>query len=99
MKSENHTENTAGSDCSGATCYALRLFTYDYNEWQEDFAVSFDPELLKTHFAGLDHLYDDEPLVDVSEHETHSERQDVHWVITPILFLHNSKAQERGSVS
>lgn len=70
-------------------CYALRLYTYDYYEWQEDFAVSFDQKLLKAHFARLDHLYDDCPLVDVSEHETHSERKDAHWVITPILFLHN----------
>jgi hypothetical protein len=80
------------------TCYALRLYTYDYYEWQEDFAVSFDPELLKNHFAELDHLYDEKPLVDVSEHKTHSEREDVHWVITPILFLHNTQAQARQAL-
>ena len=72
------------------TCYVLRFYTYDYYEWQEDLAVSFDPELLKTHFAGLNHPRHDEPLVDVSEHETHSQREDAHCVITPILFLHNS---------
>jgi len=90
MKSD--TNNTAGSDCSGATCYALRLFTYDYYEWEEVHAVSFDPELLRAHFEGLDHLYANRPLVDGSEHSAHADRKDAHWTIAPVTFLHNSLA-------
>lgn len=70
-------------------CYALRLYTYDYYEWQEDIAVSFDQGALKAHLEQLDHLYDDQPLVDASEHESYADGERVHWVITPVLFLHN----------
>jgi hypothetical protein len=87
-------QETSGGRCA-PTCYALRLYTYDYYEWQEDFAVSFDQELLKAHYAGLDHLYSDRQLVDASEHEKNAEAERVHWIIEPITFLHNSPDQPR----
>ena len=71
--------------------YALRLFTYDYYEWEEVHAVSFDPKLLRAHFEGLDHLYANRPLVDGSEHSAHADREDAHWTIEPVNFLHNDE--------
>lgn len=72
-------------------CYALRLFTYDYYEWQQDYAASFDPEMLKEHHkTGLDGvMYRNAPLVDESEHAQLADSESPHWVVTPIRFLHN----------
>lgn len=96
MNTGNQTGNEAGSP--GMTCYALRLFTYDYYEWEEVHAVSFDPKLLRAHFEEMDHLYADRPLVDGSEHAAHADREDPHWTIEPVTFLHNVKEHAPGAV-
>jgi hypothetical protein len=69
-------------------CYALRIYSYDYYEWEEDVAVSFDQNLLKEYYErNLDNLYDDAPLVDISKHQEYQNGEKPHWVITPITFL------------
>jgi hypothetical protein len=70
------------------TCYALRIYSYDYYEWEEDIAVSFDTTLLKEYYErDLGHLYDDAPLVDASKHQEYQDGEKPHWIITPITFL------------
>ena len=79
------------------TCYALRHYTYDYHEWQEDFAVSFDESLLvDLHNQGLDHLhlYNDHPIVPLENHKELALQEKAHWVITPIVFLDNTNASK-----
>ena len=69
-------------------CYALKLYTYDYHEFVEVCAVSFDIDALRSHYtSGLDRLFDDSPLVDEDTHKKLSDDEDPHWVIEEILFL------------
>lgn len=73
------------------TCYALRLYTYDYYEWEKVYAVSFDPKLLCAHFEGLNNLYADRQIVDSSEHSMYAKNEKAHWTIEPINFLPSIK--------
>jgi hypothetical protein len=83
-------------------CYALKLFTYDYYEWEEIFAVSFDPELLRLAYRenadqevdanvirSLSQVYKNAPLLDsrANGHEALGEAETPHWIIEPIKFL------------
>lgn len=88
---------------SGDTCYALRLYHYDYYEWEDVHAVSFDKELLRAHYEGLKYLcwdvslrgmvcraylYRDSPLVDELVHTALAQHETNHWTIEPINLLH-----------
>tara|TARA_R110000868_G_scaffold181762_1_gene422702 strand:- start:280 stop:528 length:249 start_codon:yes stop_codon:yes gene_type:complete len=77
------------------TCYALRRYTYDYYEWQEDIAVSFDESLLiDLHKQRLNHLYNDDPIYPLEDHKELSLQEKPHWVITPIVFLDNTNVSK-----
>ena len=80
-------DNLCPSGSCSAPCYALVLYTYDYHEWEETLAVSFDASKLKDEYDSLDHLYDDRPLVAPASHKEYADREEVHWIIEPVKFL------------
>ena len=69
-------------------CYALKRYTYDYHEWGDVFAVSFDEQDLLNYFVDdLEDTYDDRELVSLEEHESLASMEEAHWVIEPIKYL------------
>jgi hypothetical protein len=65
--------------------YALSHYTYDYYEWEETFAVSFDPAKLEE--LASTHTDEHNPLVSEVEHEDKRREERGHYTISEIRFL------------
>lgn len=68
-------------------CYALKVYSYDYYQWEEVLAVSYDPAKLREYHKTVDHMYNDAPLVEARGHRGLSAVEKEHWIIEEIPFL------------
>jgi len=68
-------------------CYRLVLYTYDWHEWEETYAVSFIRKKLRDELKGMDGLYTDRPLIEEEQHAEYARREEAHWLIEEIKFL------------
>lgn len=66
---------------------ALVLYTYDYYEWEEIKATSFDRKKLKELYKTIKQDYHNAPLIPFTKHQEYKADRIYHCIIKPIKFL------------
>lgn len=70
----------------------LKIYTYDYYEWEEVAAVSLSIEMLEEHLKKIKtedlHLYSDAPLSSSDEERVSLAKSETpHWAIECVTYL------------
>ena len=68
-------------------CYALTLYTYDYYEFEETIAISFDKDKLKKEYENIEHIWSEAPLIRKKESEPFWLNEKPYWLIRPLKYL------------